>query len=73
MPNVMDAKDRRMAELERLLKATLETIAQLEAKIALLKKHSGNSSQPPSSDIIKPSKDKDRRRKKNEKAEQKRT
>ena len=62
----MDAKDRRIAELEQrvaeletLLKAALEKIAQLE-------KNSRNSSKPPSSDIVKPPKpkDKDRRRKK---------
>ena len=59
----MDVKDRRIAELEQrvaeleaLLKAALEKIAQLEAEVARLKKHSGNSSKPP--------KDKDRRRKK---------
>jgi transposase len=60
----MDAKDRRIAELEQrvaeleaLLKAALDKIAQLE-------KHSGNSSKPPSSDIVKPPKQQDRRRKK---------
>jgi len=31
-------------------------IAQLEAKVARLKKNSGNSSKPPSSDIVKPPK-----------------
>jgi transposase len=67
----MDAKERRIAEqdqeiaeLKVLLKAALEKIAHLEAEIAVLKKHSGNSSKPPSSDIVKPPKDKDRRRKK---------
>ena len=66
----MDAKDRRIAEqdkeiaeLKALLRAALERIAELEAEIARLKKHSGNSSKPPSSDIVKPTKDKDRRRK----------
>ena len=60
----MDAKDRRIAEqdqeiaeLKALLKAALEEIARL-------KKNSSNSSKPPSSDIVKPTKDKDRRRKK---------
>ena len=60
----MDAKDRRIAQLERrvaeleaLLQAALEKIAQLE-------KHFGNSSKPPSSDIVKPPKQQDRRRKK---------
>ena len=52
--SLMDAKDKRIAELERLLKAALEEIARLKAEIAILKKHSGNSSKPPSSDIVKP-------------------
>ena len=53
----MDAKkviaklEQRVAELEALLKAALEKIAQLE-------KNSANSSKPPSSDIVKPPKDK---------------
>ena len=32
-------------------------IAELEAEVAALKKHSGNSSKPPSSDIVKPPKE----------------
>jgi transposase len=60
----MDAKDRRIAELEALLKVALAKIAQLEAEIARLKKNSTNSSKPPSSDIVKPPKQQDRRRKK---------
>ena len=52
--SLMDAKDKRIAELETLLKAVLEEIARLKAEIAILKKHSGNSSKPPSSDIVKP-------------------
>ena len=50
----MDAKDKRIAELEALLKAALERIATLEAEVAALKKNSSNSSKPPSSDIVKP-------------------
>ena len=53
----MDAKDRRIAELE-------QRVAELEALVAKLLRHSGNSSKPPSSDIVKPPKNKDRRRKK---------
>jgi len=36
----------------------LERIAELEAEVARLKKNSGNSSKPPSSDIVKPTKTK---------------
>src|SRR4249920_1506873 len=32
-------------------------VAELEAKLAAAQKHSGNSSKPPSSDIVKPPKD----------------
>jgi len=53
----MDAKDRRIAELE-------QRVAELEALVAKLLKNSSNSSKPPSSDIVKPPKNKDRRRKK---------
>jgi transposase len=49
-------KDKRIAELEILLKAALEEIERLKARIAQLEKHSGNSSKPPSSDIVKPPK-----------------
>ena len=67
----MDAKDKRIAELERriveletLLHAALEENAQLKARIAVLEKNSQNSSKPPSSDIVKPPpKQQDRRRK----------
>ena len=69
----MEAKDKRIAELEGLLKAALEEIARLKAKIAILEKHSGNSSKPPSSDIVNPPKSKDRRRKKTKKRSTKRT
>jgi hypothetical protein len=57
----MDAKDKEIVELETLLKAALEEIARLKAIIASLQKNSGNSSKPPSSDIVKSRKDKDRR------------
>ena len=53
----MDAKDRRIAELEN-------RIAELEALVAKLQKNSTNSSKPPSSDIVKPPRQQDRRRKK---------
>jgi Transposase IS66 family. len=49
----MDAKDKRIAELETLLKAALEEIARLKERIAVLEKNSSNSSKPPSSDIVK--------------------
>jgi len=60
----MDAKDKRIVELEGIIKKLLEEIERLKERIAILEKHSGNSSKPPSSDIVKPPKDKDRRRKK---------
>jgi transposase len=47
-------KDRRIAELEILLKAALDEIERLKARIAQLEKHSGNSSKPPFCDIVKP-------------------
>ena len=61
----MDWKDKRIAELEALLKAALAEIADLRSQLA---KTSSNSSKPPSSDIVKPpkdkSKDKERRKRK---------
>jgi regulator of replication initiation timing len=60
----MDAKDRRIAKLEKQLNAALEDNARLKAEIAALKKNSATSSKPPSSDIVKPpkpKKDKERR------------
>ena len=60
---VVEAKDRRIAELEERLKTALEENERLKAEIAALKavvatpkKHSGNSAKPPSSDIVKPPK-----------------
>ena len=67
----MDAKDKRIIELETLLQAAFEEIesfkienAQLKTRIAQLEKNSQNSSKPPSSDIVKPPKQQDRRRRK---------
>jgi len=56
-------ENKRIAEVEILLKVALEEnerlraeIAALKAEIAVLKKDSSNSSKPPSSDIVKPPK-----------------
>jgi transposase len=49
----MDSKDRRIEKLETLLKAVL-------AENVELNKNSSNSSKPPSSDIVKPPKTKDK-------------
>jgi transposase len=44
----------RCAELDAEVAALRERIAAIEAELAKAKKHSGNSSKPPSSDIVKP-------------------
>ena len=49
----MDAGDKRIAELEALLKAALEKIALLRQRIAVLEKNSGNSSKPPKDGLMK--------------------
>jgi len=60
----MNAKDKRIAELEHRIAELEATIVRLETKIAQLTKNSGNSSKPPSSDIVQPPKpQQDRRRK----------
>ena len=46
-----------LKERDKTIAALLERIAVLEAEIAALKKNSSNSSKPPSSDIVKPPKD----------------
>jgi len=51
----MDAKDRLIEELAAEIKTLKEIIAKLEERIAQLEKNSNNSSKPPSSDIVKPS------------------
>jgi transposase len=60
---VLEEKDKRIAELEGLLKSALEEIERLKNRIAQLEKNSGNSSKPPSSDIIKPVKTQKSKRK----------
>lgn len=61
----MDAKDRKIEQLERLVAeqaATIEKltqrIGQLERQLSKWKKNSSTSSKPPSSDIVKPKKPK---------------
>jgi transposase len=44
----------RCASLEAQVAALVTRVAALEAELARAKKHSGNSSKPPSSDIVKP-------------------
>ena len=67
----MDAKDRKIEELERLVAeqaALIEMlrrrIEELERKLAAARKDSSNSSKPPSSDIAKKPKGKDRPKRK---------
>jgi cytochrome c-type biogenesis protein CcmH/NrfG len=66
----MDAKDKqiaelrqRVAELEALLQAALAENRQLKERIAQPEKNSRNSSKPPSSDIVKPPKNKNGQKK----------
>lgn len=47
-------RDGRIADLERQVEECLATIKTLSEKVASLSKNSGNSSKPPSSDIVKP-------------------
>ena len=49
----MDAKDRKIEQLERLVAELLQRIDQLESELAKARKDSSNSSKPPSSDIVK--------------------
>jgi transposase len=60
----------RCAELEAQFEQLQARVAQLEAELAAAKKNSTNSSKPPSSDIIKPSK-KNKNRKKRKRGGQK--
>ena len=53
----MDEKDQTIAELKRQIAELLQRIQHLEEEVGRLKKNSGNSSKPPSSDIVKPPKE----------------
>ena len=50
----MQDKDAIIAELTKKVEALIKRIQQLEEEVARLKKNSDNSSKPPSSDIVKP-------------------
>jgi transposase len=50
----MDAKDVIIAQQKEQIQNLLQRVKDLEDEIARLKKDSGNSSKPPSSDIVKP-------------------
>jgi transposase len=52
----MDAKDQIIAELKQEIAILIEENQSLKEEIAKLKQNSGNSSKPPSSDIVKPTK-----------------
>ena len=54
----MDTKDKRIAELEKRVAALNAQLKAALERIVLLEKNSANSSKPPSSDIVKPPKDK---------------
>ena len=67
----MDAKDRKIAELERvvaeqsaMIEKLVQRVMELERALAKARKDSSNSSKPPSSDIVNKSKDKGGRRQK---------
>lgn len=49
----MDAKDRKIERLERLVAELMQRVDQLERELAAARKDSSNSSKPPSSDIVK--------------------
>ncbi len=53
--SVMEDKDAIIKELREQIKSMAAYIKKLEERIAQLEKDSGNSSKPPSSDIVKPS------------------
>ena len=60
----MTDKDALIARLQDENRQLHQMVRQLQEEIARLKKHSGNSSKPPSSDIVKPRKPAGKRRKK---------
>ena len=70
----MDAKDRKIKQLERLvakqaamIEQMAQRVAELESKLAAAQKDSSNSSKPPSSDIVNPKKAADKKRKRKRK------
>ena len=67
----MDDKDVIIAQLMAEIQQLRNENKVLREEIARLKKDSGNSSKPPSSDIVKPSKPKDRDKKKRKRGGQK--
>ncbi len=66
----MADKDALIAQLQEENRQLHQMVRQLQEEIARLKKHSGNSSKPPSSDIVKPQKSAGRRRKKRKRGAQ---
>ena len=60
----MTDKDAFIAQLQEEIRQLRETVRLLQEELGRLKKHSGNSSKPPSSDIVKPAKPSRGRRKK---------
>ncbi len=70
----MDAKDRKIEQLEKLvaeqaaaIEVLTKRIAELEIELAKVKKDSSNSSKPPSSDIVNPKKAAKKKRKRKRK------
>ncbi|MCD6392800.1 MAG: IS66 family transposase [Planctomycetes bacterium] len=66
----MTDKDAFIAQLQDENRQLREMIRRLQEELARLKKNSGNSSKPPSSDIVKPQKCADKRRKKRKRGAQ---
>ena len=54
MAKQRNQKCRNCERLAKELRQVKERLSEVEAELAKAKKHSGNSSKPPSSDIVKP-------------------
>lgn len=65
----MDDKDALVAELRRTIKQLQKRIQELELELARAKKDSSTSSKPPSSDLVKPPKPKNKSAKKRRKSQ----